>query len=35
VLETVPGALRDRTLLAHSGVITRSDEGVGTALRGR
>jgi alpha-glucosidase len=35
VLETAPGALRDRTLVAHSGVITRSDEGVGTALRGR
>ena len=29
VLETVPGSLRDRTLAAHSGVITRSDEGVG------
>ena len=29
VLETAPGALRDRTLAAHSGVITRSDEGVG------
>jgi alpha-glucosidase len=35
VLETAPGALRDRTLVAHSGVITRSDEGVGRALRGR
>ena len=29
VLETAPGALRGRTLAAHSGVITRSDEGVG------
>jgi alpha-glucosidase len=35
VLETVPGALRDRTLAAHAGVITRSDEGVGQAERGR
>jgi alpha-glucosidase len=29
VLETTPGAFRDRTLAAHSGVITRSDDGVG------
>jgi alpha-glucosidase len=29
VLETVPGALTGRTVAAHSGVITRSDEGVG------
>jgi alpha-glucosidase len=29
VIETTPGAFRDRTLEAHSGVITRSDEGVG------
>jgi alpha-glucosidase len=29
VLETAPGALRDRTLVAHSGVITRYSEGVG------
>ena len=29
VLETVPGAWRGRRLAAHSGVITRSDEGVG------
>jgi alpha-glucosidase len=29
VLETAPGSLRDRTLAAHAGVITRSDEGVG------
>jgi glycosidase len=29
VIETTPGAFRDRTLAAHSGVITRSDEGVG------
>jgi hypothetical protein len=28
VLETTPGALRDRTLAAHSGVITRRDYGV-------
>ena len=31
VLETAPGAVRDRTLAAHAGVITRSDEGVGQA----
>jgi alpha-glucosidase len=29
VIETTPGALRNRTLAAHSGVITRSNEGVG------
>jgi glycosidase len=29
LLETAPGALRGRTLAAHAGVITRSDEGVG------
>jgi alpha-glucosidase len=29
VVETEPGALRGRTLAAHGGVITRSDEGVG------
>jgi alpha-glucosidase len=29
LLETAPGALRDRTLAGHAGVITRSDEGVG------
>ncbi len=29
VLETTPGAFRDRTLAAHSGVITRWDDGVG------
>ena len=31
VLETAPGAVRDRTLAAQAGVITRSDEGVGQA----
>ena len=29
LLETAPGALRNRTLAGHAGVITRSDEGVG------
>jgi alpha-glucosidase len=29
VLETAPGAWRAGTLAGHSGVITRSDEGVG------
>ena len=29
VLETVPGSQRGGRLAAHSGVITRSDEGVG------
>ena len=29
VLETVPGAWSNGTLGGHSGVITRSDEGVG------
>jgi alpha-glucosidase len=35
LLETAPGALRNRTLAGHAGVITRSDEGVGQPMRGR
>jgi alpha-glucosidase len=35
VLQTVEGAWRNGALEAHAGVITRSDEGVGSAMRGR
>jgi alpha-glucosidase len=35
VLETAPRAWQNGTLAPHSGVITWSDEGVGSAMRGR